>query len=689
MKFVPGALRLWWYKQLATAFKGNPVGRFFATQSFDNTAPHPYDYPTHLKVYSINVYAYASMRAIARDVSSTPLLVQKQERQDGDLVWKTQTSGALFDLLAMPNPNEAWDQLSERWLLGLLGTGNGYLTLEDKKELWYIKPDWIHIKTVAGQLDGYVARHKGLLQRFKLDEIVHIKLADPAGEYYGMPPSKVITKSIMTKISQNDYIRNYFKKGGIPGMVLSTEKSLKPDQLTILRKEFDAAYGGEQSNFGVMVFSDGLKSERIPPDIKSLMPNELDLMVMREVLAAYGVPPVKIGVLEGATYANALEQDRIYQHDTVEPIRRMIENAINMQIARIHFPGWRVLYDRTEVAGLNENAEARSLRVDREWRGGLLKRNEARLLLGYEELEEGEGGDEFWSSGGGGGFALEGESLGEPVENRALPAGTKIAETPRYRLWKAFDVRANKKARILRAVINKFFDGQLERLLEAIEKATGNGKLMLRLGLYTLKDGDIPDGMKDIFDQSVENRILIETIAAVFESLGEQAGQEALDTFRIDFQFNVQDPEFEAVLAQLKNKITRINASTAKDVKKIIGESFDLGESLDELAGKLQTKFKTFSKIRSKVIARTEIARLSNAAAQGAYGQAGVAKKEWVSVQDGNVRDQHLPPTDGEIVDLDKPFIMSGDALMYPSDPNGAPENTINCRCVSVPIVEV
>ena len=86
MKFKYGSLKSWFYHHLAEAFKESPVGRLYATQSFDDQQPHPYDYTTHLKVYSVNVYAYAAMRAIARDVSSTPFMVQQQIRQDGDLI---------------------------------------------------------------------------------------------------------------------------------------------------------------------------------------------------------------------------------------------------------------------------------------------------------------------------------------------------------------------------------------------------------------------------------------------------------------------------------------------------------------------------------------------------------------------------------------------------------------------------
>lgn len=689
---IINSLKMSWQIYLVDAYKRSPIGKFYENQSFDGRQPHNVDKLTHLAVYAVNVWAFAAMRAIARDVSSTPLLVQKETIIDGEPQWVTQHSGPLFEIFDRPNPNEGWDMVSERWILSLLGSGDGYLTFEDKKELWFIRPDWIKVTTTAGQLDGYVVSHKGLTEKFDLNQIIHIRLANPRGEYYGMPPSMVIKKAIMTKISQQDYILNYFNKGGIPGMVITTEKSIAPDQMTILRKEFDKAYVGKDKHFGVMLFDNGMTATRVPPDIKSLIPNELDLMVMREVLAAYGVPPVKIGVLDGATYANAREQDQTYQRGTIEPIRRLVENVLRIQLVREGFPGFRLHYDRQAVPGLQEDAEKLSVRTNRDYRSGLIMRREARKLLGYDPLEDEEMAEEFFSQSAAPQIV---EVVGSDVPGKtlALPPGTKALDPARNDLWKAFDIKKNPKARIIRKHINRFLDGQLQRLIDKLHALTADGIIMARLGLYIHakihEDDKLAEGLlRDLFDLEAENAILTKDIAPVLESLAEQAGQEALDQFGIEFQFNVQDPAFEAIQETLVNRITRINKATQNDVRRMVGQSFDAGESLAELTDRLTNKFKQFSKVRSKTIAATETGRLSNAAAHNAYGQAGVKKKQWLSVQDGNVRDQHIF-ADGEIVDMNKHFIQTGESLMYPNDPNGSPGNTINCRCVSVPIVEV
>ena len=57
-----------------------------------------------------------------------------------------------------------------------------------------------------------------------------------------------------------------------------------------------------------------------------------------------------------------------------------------------------------------------------------------------------------------------------------------------------------------------------------------------------------------------------------------------------------------------------------------------------------------------------------------------VILKVWNTQGDKKVRDRHAR-ADGQTADLDRPFYVGGEKLMYPKDPNGSPNNTTGCRC--------
>ena len=54
---------------------------------------------------------------------------------------------------------------------------------------------------------------------------------------------------------------------------------------------------------------------------------------------------------------------------------------------------------------------------------------------------------------------------------------------------------------------------------------------------------------------------------------------------------------------------------------------------------------------------------------------------EWISTNDGRVRDSHKN-ANGQTRPMGQPFNVGGESMKYPSDPTASAENTINCRCV-------
>lgn len=114
------------------------------------------------------------------------------------------------------------------------------------------------------------------------------------------------------------------------------------------------------------------------------------------------------------------------------------------------------------------------------------------------------------------------------------------------------------------------------------------------------------------------------------------------------------------------------------------------GESIPNLAKRMKAiTNKTLS--QSIRIARTETTRVENSAKQD-VGEQGKKlgfkmKKQWISTSDGRTRPEHAG-ADGQIVDIDKPFIVGGEELMYPGDESGSAWNTINCRCTTINIIE-
>ena len=60
--------------------------------------------------------------------------------------------------------------------------------------------------------------------------------------------------------------------------------------------------------------------------------------------------------------------------------------------------------------------------------------------------------------------------------------------------------------------------------------------------------------------------------------------------------------------------------------------------------------------------------------------ESGKKKKMWVSQKDGRVRHTHRV-ADGQTVPINGYFKVGNSLLAYPTDPEGEPEEIVNCRC--------
>jgi hypothetical protein len=126
---------------------------------------------------------------------------------------------------------------------------------------------------------------------------------------------------------------------------------------------------------------------------------------------------------------------------------------------------------------------------------------------------------------------------------------------------------------------------------------------------------------------------------------------------------------------------------TAK-LEQTINAGFTIDETAHDL-GFLNTNWRT--------IAKTETFDVLN---QGAFdqvkaeaGEVGAeALKYWQHSGNPNGRESHVIAgttyNEANAIPIDEPFIVDGEAMMYPHDPNASAKNVVNCGCNAVYIIK-
>jgi SPP1 gp7 family putative phage head morphogenesis protein len=86
---------------------------------------------------------------------------------------------------------------------------------------------------------------------------------------------------------------------------------------------------------------------------------------------------------------------------------------------------------------------------------------------------------------------------------------------------------------------------------------------------------------------------------------------------------------------------------------------------------------------RASIIARTETHQAAMYGSEKAADALDIPemRKTWIAVEDERTRPEHAAAND-QRVDMDDTFLVGGEALERPGDPDGSPENVIGCRCV-------
>lgn len=140
-------------------------------------------------------------------------------------------------------------------------------------------------------------------------------------------------------------------------------------------------------------------------------------------------------------------------------------------------------------------------------------------------------------------------------------------------------------------------------------------------------------------------------------------------------------------LDRLLGEMQGLGPDTSTAIGSTLTQGVGLGESIDKLAGRVQSVFDS-SDSRATLIARTEVVGASNSLSfdfgQAIHDTGTIAlQRTWLATLDERTRPDHAD-ADGQTVEgYDTPFDVGGEELMYPGDENGSPEQVANCRAVA------
>jgi len=778
-------------------------------------------YQAALQSYATNPWVFRAVQVRAQSVANVPALAYRDipaapaEEPEGQA--KTQKLKAevtreeicgnpkVEKFLTRPNRWQSFHELMEETQTNLDLSGTMFWELgfnEDPEKItpdmkpvgaftgqaWGIRPDAMQpVGTKSKVVDHFLFKPPGAQkgQEFHPSRIVWFNNYSPYGPRSGMGWVEVVQDLLAMDSALRDWNVNQVQGAG-PDVILSTEKALNQQARQQNRDEWIKRVMSRDPMQRIAVMDMGMKAEVLSLAHRDMQFREQLQQIIQELLAASGVPPLLMTILEHANYANSDAQQKFFWETGVKPEVDKRWSTINLSVAPLF--GEDGLYFEPDWSGvpyLREDENSRITRLVAEVGAGITTANEARAEIGREgdvpwgdehpdvgpflglvpdaptgEPSEAPGDDgQGEATPPGAGQAVDvvdpanavdpgtGLNSAQIASMRAIVGDVATGAIPRSSgvamLAASLPFSEEQADKILGDIGRGFEPPQPEEVaLAAVPGPTDLKRYELALPGYVSRSGQrlmlaktvrrgvdrlqtrgivrFADPVQDYLDakareivRGVERQkrkadldldwldnilgaaaneelfaLLTEAgLTTVYEAgvFGAQvAGAAGIEGISFDLTAAIRS----AYLENLEVRSKLMNETMASQARRSLLMGIEQGESIGDLARRVESFYEQNNPHRAIMIARTESGAAVNGGTLEGYAVAGVSGKEWLSSRDGRVRPSHRA-MDGTVVGLRESFNVSGHEMQFPRDlNNGPPDETINCRCDLIPDLE-
>ena len=337
--------------------------------------------------YNRVVWVYACVSAISGAVSSVPWLLYRKGR--GGRLIEITDHPILTMLNQRANPYMSGKDFLDYWATYLAIEGKFYAEYSNPNApaaLYPLYPHYMYpIPHKTQFIGGYEYRLDSPIY-YEPQEILWSKFNDPLDVYQGQSPIRALSRTIDTENEAVDWNKSTLQNAGVPAGVFQIQNP-SPELQQTLREEWQKRYaGGSNARIPLILNSDKATYQQI-----GLSALDMDFLNQRkvnriEICSAFGVPSQIVGDPEGQTYSNYGEAQKAFWENTV--ISRYldhIKDKLEQDLLPRYADNLELRYDLSNVGALKENEDNKAKRIDMLWKSGLIKRNEGRYALDYED----------------------------------------------------------------------------------------------------------------------------------------------------------------------------------------------------------------------------------------------------------------------------------------------------------------
>lgn len=641
---------------------------------------------------------------------------------DGPEDWTEITEHPFLDLIQRPNKWMPGSELIQTWSQHEDLTGNAYWVLEGVQDefdeptaIYPLNPAYmtVVVGSVPGEPDQVIRYdyQAGAIKRaFQPFEILHFRRVNPNDPFRGLGPTEGSMDAVDTDNWMREWNRRFFQNSAIPGVVLETEEN-SVEMLRLLRESFEDRHAGVERAHKTVALPKGVKLAQMGYGQKDMDFVESRSKNRDEILAAFGVPPVVLGMGMGESVnrATAEVQEYVYAKYTIKPKLMRFECYINEFFLMRYGDDLAIAFDDCVPKNVAQNITLHTAAL-----GGAayMTINEVRASEGLEPIE--------------GGDVVPAPKVPAVPGQMMLTAKARIAPDVRLRLasfakirkqaiktvatvsdaitkvvtdavlasrkksvadlatidwaenWKAFADRTIKGEGKMKTTMEEYAEGMAKRAETALKKAFKSKK-------------KAADGAK-LLDRKKEVQLIIDVMDPLYIEILKNEGISAAKL--VDAAFDENEESMRKALTKSVNLMaSKYTDATIDALETAIAEGLEKGEGMDALAERISQVGEWSKTTRAEAVARTEAFRTANFATKEAWKQSGVVKTiKWYTAEDERVC-EFCGVMDGKVVSVEADFLEKGETLTgsdggtfdadYAAVEGGSLH--VNCRCSIAP----
>lgn len=619
-----------------------------------SVSPRYKDFKSYLGAFK-SPWVKACVSVIAYNAANVGYKLQRTD-VDGDEVEAEILDSPFLELLAHPNPMQTGFQLLEAIFIDLELTGNCFLAMEEQDgrgcpaELYRLSPDCVTVlPDPVRMVAGYIYTVNGKQIRYAPEELLHLKSPNPLSDLYGMGTIEAGEARFDSELAMAEHERQFWRNGAKITGVLTTDNSVDDKVFDRLKVTIRNFFRG--SGYSTLMLENGLKYQSVSDGPAKLGMLEMGKASRDMILAMFGVPPTKLGILENANY-KAQASDEFFWTETIDPKLTRLEQGLQRLVDLFH-PGQnlRLAFDRLNFSDDLPTATVAKLLAET----NSMTINEIRQYRGAEPLPGPEGDVILVPNT----VVPLDQALAPPAPPPALPAPTLLHAVPNaaeamtgkrlLRVGGAAPASAALVAKHRDALLTAAERTQTARVAEAF--AAQERAVLGALGAYKRRKAALR--VEDIWP---DDSALPEALSGVHVAAAEAAYGTA-NALGLGVSFDLANPLLEEFVGQLAGRVTGIDATTKGALDEQIAEGLRRGYSVEQIARGVEAEgykgiggvFADAKGYRATMIARTESMTAFNGAALVAYGQAGVQRIEMLDGTD----DPACAARNGQVIGVD------------------------------------